>query len=271
MILRSRPAPRPRPDSTSWRYRAAIGAALIASFWLALGAIPPAHANHSIPSRNLDVVGHFNDFPPTSGARYSSCWHYVHGDGREYAIIGHQRGIGIYNVTNPHAAYLVDSIAGPSNGWREMKSYRNWIYVGSEASGAGGGLQIVRMTDPENPVLVATYTATFVRAHTVTIDTTRALLFANGTTSPGGQAAGMRILSLANPEAPVEVGRWPTLPLPIQQHQYVHDAAIRGTTLYAAAIYGSGIRVIDTANPASPVESVSFGYYQSYYPHNGAS
>ena len=108
MILRSPPALGLHSDSTRRRFRVAVAAALSASFWLVLGASPPGHANHSIPRRNLDVVGHFNDFPPASGARYSSCWHYVHGDGREYAIIGHQRGIGIYNVTNPHAAYLVD-------------------------------------------------------------------------------------------------------------------------------------------------------------------
>jgi choice-of-anchor B domain-containing protein len=232
----------------------------------------PGHAVPSIPHRNLDLVAYFNDFPPVAGANgYSSCWHYVHGDGREYAVIGHRRGIGIYNVTNPGAAYLVDSISGPTNNWREIKSYRNWLYVVSEANGvSGAGLQIVRMTDPEHPVLAGTYTATFTSAHTVTIDTTRALLFANGTrlASPNAQDAGMRILSLANPEAPVEVGRWPATALPIQLDKYVHDAVVRGTTLYAAAIYGGGIRVIDTSNPAAPFEATNFGYFGARYCHN---
>ncbi len=260
------PHSQPASAPPSW-LEATISVLFVGFLWSVL-AVPTAHALPSLPSRNLELVAHFNDYPPVAGARYSSCWHYVHGDGREYAIIGHQRGIGIYNVTNPYAAYLVDSIPGPANGWREMKSYRNWIYVVSEANGvAGAGLQIVRMTDPENPVLAATYTTTFSSAHTVTLDTTRALLFANGTRS-GGLAAGMRILSLANPEAPVEVGRWPALALPIQSGQYVHDASVRGTTLYAAAIYGGGIRVLDTSNPASPFEAVNFGYWDARLPHN---
>lgn len=235
----------------------------MACLWSLLAA-PPAAANHAIPSRNINVVAHFNDFPPVGGSRYSSCWHYVHPDGREYAIIGHQRGIGIYNVTIPNAAYLVDSIAGSVSGWRELKSYRSWIYVVNES---GGGLQIIRMTDPENPVVVGNYTTTFQTAHTVSVDATRALLFANGTRS-GGLAAGMRILSLANPESPVEIGRWPAVALPVQNHQYVHDASIRGNRLYAAAIYGGGIRVIDIANPASPFEAWNFGYWNSNLPHN---
>ena len=243
---------------------AGIVTMMAAVAWSAL-AIPSAQATHSIPSRNLELVGHFNNFPPNSaGTRYSSCWHYVHEDGREYAVIGHQRGVGIYNVTNPHAAYLVDSIPGSQSGWREMKSYRNWIYVVNET---GSGLQIIRMTDPENPVVASNYTLTFQTAHTVTIDTTRALLFANGTKS-SGQAAGMRVLSLANPEAPVELGRYPNDPLPIQSGYYVHDAVVRGTTLYASAIYGGGIRVLDTSNPANVFESVNFGYFDSQLPHN---
>jgi choice-of-anchor B domain-containing protein len=239
-------------------------AALVASLAL-LGAASAL----AIPTRNLQLVAQFNHFPPLPGSTgYASCWHYVHGDGREYAVIGTRRGIAIYNVTNPFGAYLVDSIVGPASTWREMKSYRNWIYVVTEATGTGAGLQIVRMTDPENPVLAATYTTTFRTAHTVTIDTTRALLFANGTRNMSGTAAGMRILSLANPEAPLEVGRWPTYSLPIQSEHYVHDAVVRGTTLYAASIYGAAMRVIDTANPTAPFETSSFSYSDAHYPHN---
>ena len=93
-----------------------------------------------------------------------------------------------------------------------MKQYGNWIYVVSEGHGAGEGLQIIRMTNPQQPVLAATYTAngTLASAHTVTVDSTRALLVFNGTKNDAGNNSdyyytGMRVFSLANPEAPVEI------------------------------------------------------------------
>jgi hypothetical protein len=116
------------------------------------------------------------------------------------------------NVTNPSASYEVAFIAGLTSIWREMKQYRDYIYISTEAD--GGGIQIVKMTDPESPVLVNTYATNFNRAHTLEVDSTRALLYCNGTRA-GLASAGMRILSLADPEHPMEVGAYGA--------DYVHD------------------------------------------------
>src|SRR5438034_7528762 len=124
-------------------------------------------------------------------------------------------------MNDPANVHFVKLIPGLASNWREMKAYRNWIYVVTEAymmspSGIQPGLQIIRMTDPENPVLAATYNVNFNRSHTVSVDTTNAILICNGTnfTGPGSPnpsqtATGMRILSIANPEAPVELSWWP--------------------------------------------------------------
>jgi hypothetical protein len=138
----------------------------------------PAQA---IPLRNLTLQSWRNDYAPApGGTNYSSCWSYVHSDGREYAVIGvngltaSTGGTAIYNVTDPANAYLVGFIPGPQSIWREMKSYRNWIYVVTEGfSGPNLGLQIIRMTNPEAPVLAATYMTNFYTSHTVSVDTTR--------------------------------------------------------------------------------------------------
>ena len=158
--------------------------------WAALAALlcamaPAAQAQ--VSTRNLQLLSHWNEDPPVVnspfGAGYSSCWSYVHGDGREYAIIGTTNGTAIYNVTDPVNSYRVGFIPGAYSAWREMKSYRNWIYVVSEGYGGppAPGVQIIRMTDPEHPVLAATYSTNFQTAHTVSVDTTRALLICNGT------------------------------------------------------------------------------------------
>jgi choice-of-anchor B domain-containing protein len=222
-------------------------------------------------TRNLTFTANRNEYPPAPGASfnagYSACWSYIHGDGREYAVIGATNGTAIYNVTDPWAPHRVAFIAGPNSPWRETKSYRNWIYVSTEGFGAGTGIQIVRMTDPEAPLLAATYTTNFVTAHTVSIDTARALLILNGTRNPQGFATGMRILSIASPEAPVEVGWWPGGSIPVSSDDYVHDCVPVGNRIYAASIYPGIQRVLDSTDPAAVTE-ISEWTYPGAFTHN---
>jgi choice-of-anchor B domain-containing protein len=254
--------------------------------WFALlGAIVacPRPVAAQVTLRNLTVQGHVNEYPAVGGAYttdYSACWSYIHSDGREYAVIGVGDGAGggstegtaIYNVTNPAAPYRVAFIPGPPSIWREMKQYRSWLYVVTEGTGPGEGLQIIRMTDPEHPVLAATYNATFSRAHTVSVDTTRAILICNGTRLNAGDnisyyASGMRILSLANPEAPVEIGHWPAV-VPLDANRadsiYVHDSLPVGNRLYASSIVYGIERVFDFTTPSNPVELSEWTYAGSF-------
>ena len=222
-------------------------------------------------TRNITFTANQNEYPPLPGASfdagYSACWSYIHGDGREYAAIGATNGTAIYNVTDPYAIYRVAYIPGPNSPWREMKSYRNWIYIVTEGFAAGTGLQIVRMTNPEAPVLAATYTTNFVTAHTVAIDTARALLICNGTRNPAGQATGMRILSIANPEAPVEVGWWPGGGIPVSSTLYVHDCVPVANRIFAASINAGIQRVLDFTNPAA-VTQINSWTYPGAFTHN---
>jgi len=87
--------------------------------WLSLSASAEAAV-----SRNVNLLSHKDDY----GA-YSACWSYVHGDGREYAVLGTEAGTSILNITNPSAPYEVAFIDGEFSAWREMKQYRTWIYI----------------------------------------------------------------------------------------------------------------------------------------------
>ena len=244
---------------------AVLGAVLVAA------ALLPGAARAVVPSRNMEQPAHLNEYPvppPFVSYAYSACWSYIHGDGREYAVLGVASGTAIYNVTDPVNTYRVGFIPGPPSIWREMKSYRNWIYVVTEGYGSGEGLQIIRMTNPESPVLAATYTTNFVRSHTVAVDTARALLVCNGTRDPAGNAAGMHLLSLANPESPSELSRWPAGGGIVPYQQYVHDCVLVGNRLYASAVYIGTERVIDITNPAAPAEVTSWTYPGAFYAHS---
>lgn len=240
---------------------------LLAALCSTLGVVSSATAQIPV-TRNFTMLANLNEFSlgPTANS-YSNCWSYIHSDGREYAVIGTNAGTAIYNVTNPAATYRVGLILGPTSTWREMKSYRDWIYVVTEGTGTGQGLQIIRMTNPEAPVLAATYTGSFVRSHSVSVDTARKVLICNGTRDAAGLAAGMRILSIANPEAPVEIGWWPGGTLPVSNAEYIHDSVPIGTRLYGSSVYVGVQRVFDLTNPATPT-LVSSWTYPGGFTHN---
>jgi choice-of-anchor B domain-containing protein len=257
--------------------RQTLSAAVIAA--VLLPCVLPGPGLAAPPTRNLTFMAQKNDYAPAPGGQnYSACWSYIHSDGREYAVIGVNGltpttgGTAIYNVTNPAATYLVGFIQGPSSIWREMKAYRDWIYVVTEASGTGEGLQIIRMTNPESPVLAATYATNFRTSHTVSVDTTRGLLVCNGTRNTLGEWTGIRILALNNsgigatPETPVELSWWPGT-MPVGNDEYVHDSVPIGNRLYVSCIWPGIQRVLDITNPAAPTQ-ISAWNYPGGFTHN---
>ena len=60
--------------------------------------------------------------------------------------------------------------------------------------------------------------------------------------------SGLRVISISNPSAPVEVGRYAT---------DASGVAVSGDYAYVAA-YGGGLRIINVANPSSPTEVGSY-------------
>lgn len=169
---------------------------------------------------------------------YASCWGWTSPGGSEFAILGAALGTAIVDVTVPTAPVEKAFIPGLSSSWREMKSYSHYAYIVTEAD--GGGMQIVDLaTNP--PSLVATYTTTFSRAHTITIVGNFA--YVSGARQ-GAAQVGIRFLDLTNPVAPVDVGGWNGF--------YTHDCQVRGNTLYAACISNGLLAIVDITNKAAP-------------------
>lgn len=86
-------------------------------------------------SRNATFLANVN-----TSSTYSNCTSYIAGDGREYAALGTGTGTQIFRITDPSAPVLVGTIVGPSSAWREMKQYRDHLYIVSEGTGTGKGL-----------------------------------------------------------------------------------------------------------------------------------
>jgi choice-of-anchor B domain-containing protein len=222
-----------------------LGPQLALLLAVAAGA-PPALAQSS-----SNVILHAN---LDSHVGYSDVWGYTAPNGDEYALLGTWNGLAVVNVTDPAAPYETGFIPGQFSQWRDIKTYQHWAYVTNET---GDGLAIVDLSDPEHPLARPPYLG-FNRAHNLYIDEGDARCYIAGADVGVG---GVRILSLANPESPVEIGSW--------EVEYVHDIVVQGGLLYGAAIYGARLVILDVTNPASiPAPLGAIQGYPSAFTHN---
>jgi len=179
---------------------------------------------------------------------YADVWGYAAPNGREYALGALQnQGLVVVDVTAvpPVEVGFVPLSAGTSDS-KEVETYGQYAYVVNER----GPMQIVSLADPTRPVVVGQLNTqpgvSGSGSHTHAIVGDR--LYVHGGRAPGG----IRVYSLANPVAPAFLGAY--------QPFYVHDIGVHGTTLYAAAIYGEGIDIVDASNPAQMTRRALFNY-----------
>ena len=168
----------------------------------------------------------------------SGIWGYTLPEGRRLALVGTSVGLSVVDVTDPGNARLTGTITGGSSAWREVRTYREYAYVTTEAQ---TGLDIVDLRDPDRPAKVRTWNETFASAHSLWIDDETGLLYANGTQT------GMHVLDLsADLTNPREVGRFTDF--------YIHDSYRRGNRLYAAAIRNGFLATLDVTRPDAILE-----------------
>lgn len=174
---------------------------------------------------------------------------YVDSTGKEYALVGVETGMSVVDVTNPSSPVQVYQVAWPMNNsnslWKEIKVYKKHAYVTSEA---GGGVQIVDLsalpsTTPPTPVYWTPTISgqTLGSIHALHIDTTMGNIYLYGSNIGNRGAV---IASLANPVAPVYLGRFDAT--------YVHDGYVDNDTLYACEIQDGNLEIIDCSNKTAP-------------------
>ena len=190
------------------------------------------------------------------GQDYANIWGYTDQEGREYALVGCNSGTAIVNVTDPANPLEITFIQGATSIWHEIQVWDHYAYVVSEG---GRGVQIIDLSNlPTSAVLVNEFTTpSYSNTHDIQIRDGYAYLTGGNTTSNGG----IKILSLADPVHPVEVGNF--------NQTYIHDCYVRNDTIYAAAIFSGRVYVIDVKNKSNPQVVYSFTYPNGFT-HNTA-
>ena len=140
-------------------------------------------------------------------------------DGKEYALMGLSTGTAFVDISTPKfPVYLGHLPTATSNSiWRDIKTYNNYAYIVSEAS--GHGMQIFDLTQLRNvPVPPVDFVATanyteFGSAHNIVINEDTGFAYAVGANCAGG----LHMMDLTNPVAPSNEGCF-------SADGYTHDA-----------------------------------------------
>ncbi|MBL8900739.1 MAG: choice-of-anchor B family protein [Planctomycetes bacterium] len=195
----------------------------------ALGAL--ALAAPAAPAQVSNAVQLLANVNP--GAGYAGCCGYRSPSGIEIAIVGDQNGTWFINATNPTQPSVVGFVPGAGSIWREIQTYSTFAYIVTEAA---GGMQIVDLSNPLQPVLVRTWgTSIWGNAHSIAIDQGAGKCYVCGTN------VGIAVVDLvANPSNPTLIRTWNDV--------YIHDLWIQHGLAHMAAIWAGEYWIVDVSS-----------------------
>jgi choice-of-anchor B domain-containing protein len=145
------------------------------------------------------------------GTRLNDVWGWTDQDGKEYAIVGRSDGVSFVDVSNPsRPRYLGDlpkTAKSPPAVWRDMKIYKNHVFVVADGS-REHGMQVFDLTRLRTVRTPQTFTpdAHYTRinsAHNIVIDTMIGTAFIVGASSGGETCGGgLHMVDISDPKSP---------------------------------------------------------------------
>ena len=200
-------------------------------------------------SYNMTLLGSYQ-WPTTEGNDIWGWFDPITED--EYALVGLVDGFSCVNVSNPSNPIEEFYIPDLNSTWRDVKTWQNYAYVTTEAD---AGLLIVDLNDMTgntnwhvsqftNPSTGAS--VTFTAAHNLYIDENGICYIFGASNNNGTCPNGAIFLDVAaNATNPVYLGNW--------NDEYIHDAMVRGDTMYAGCIYSGDLYIVDVSDKSNPV------------------
>lgn len=167
-------------------------------------------------SQNMSCLAWLSlaDFPGNHSSG-NDVWGYVSPSGREYAIMGLEKGFGFVEVTDPTDPVIVDSVTGPTSLWHDVKVIGEYAYGVSEG---GAGIQVMDLSDIDNGNVTLVRNKTqqgHSSTHNIVANPDSGFLYLVGANIQNG---GLIAVSTTTPDDPIIVGAW--------NDMYVHDAQV---------------------------------------------
>lgn len=209
------------------------------------------------------------------------CVGWTSADGREFGAVGQAEGTAFVEIKSDGSLVYLGRLptqTEPST-WRDMKTIKNHIYIGSEAE--GHGLQIFDMRklldiDPASPVTFPLSSLTahfdgFGSSHNVVANEETNMIYVVGTERSLPCRAGLWMIDVFHPERPQDMGC-------VSSDGYVHDAQCVIYTGPHKAYQGKEIcfnynedalTIVDVTRKPTPVMLSRTTYKGATYTHQG--
>ena len=207
--------------------------------------------------------------------------------GRDYALVGRSDGVAFVDVTDPvNPVYVGDMLSHDETKsvWRDMKVYKDYMFVVVDGSGANG-VQIFDLTQLRNysgqPIrfnATARY-AGVSTAHNIVINEETGYAYVVGSRSSSVNCGpGLHIVDIRNPQQPEFAGCFADTVTGRSRSGYTHDAqcvTYKGpdTEHFGKEIcFGANethVSVADVTNKADPVKLAAANYPDVHYTHQG--
>lgn len=160
----------------------------------------------------------------------------------------------VWSVVDPQSPSKVDSVSHVAGKINDVKVNAAGSIAVATLEGGGRGVLILDLTDPLQPSLLASYEGGLERGvHNVWIEEIGGTEYLFAAEDGTGQDAGLHIIDLTTPDAPVEVSRF------YAGSSFVHDVYVRDGLAFVAH-WDAGLVILDVGNgvrggsPAAPVE-----------------
>lgn len=231
----------------------------------------PVPRGGGFDSQGVTLLAHIplNQFAGTQLSG-NDCWGYTSPSGREYAIMGLERGFGYVEITDPTNPVILTTIPGPTSLWHDVKVIGTYAYGVSEG---GAGIQVMDLSQIDDGIVTLVHnwqSSGHSTTHNIIANEESGRLYICGANIGNG---GLVHMNLADPTRPAVNGGWTNM--------YVHDAQVvtwqggaldgREIAFCASGLNGgftqTGLRIVDMTVPTSPVTLATVFYPSAGYSH----
>jgi choice-of-anchor B domain-containing protein len=247
---------------------------------------PSGGTRSTFDSRHVQLLSWMplNTFPGTNNTG-ADCWGYTSPNGREYALMGMQRGTAFVEITNPSSPQIRGFINGPGPSnydlWHDVTVIGQYAYAVSEA---GLGIQVIDLSQIDNGVVTLVQNRMqggHTTTHTILSNPDTGFLYLCGANIGNGG-----LIPVATQPTPAHPSASPTNPT-IEGSgwttQYVHEAQIVNYTsgpyagheiafCFAAGPYygySTGFAIVDVTDKSNLITLCNITYPANRFCHQG--
>jgi choice-of-anchor B domain-containing protein len=240
---------------------------------------------------NVDVVSFLpiKDIGGARGTRVNDIWGWTDPESaREYAIVGRTDGTSFVDISDPsRPVYLGDlpkTEGSRSSIWRDMKVYRDHVYIVADAANEHGVqvFDLRQLRTVRNPPV--TFEETFIydgihSAHNIVINEESGYAYSVGSSSGGETCGGgLHMISLEDPGRPTFAGCFADPSTGRRKTGYSHDAqcvvyhgpdAEHRSKEICLGSNETALNIADVSDKDNPVSIATISYPNVAYTHQG--